>query len=95
MQNQYQTLHLYQARFDASAICAPCTGHISAAVLDVFRTEPLPADSPFWQHPNVRVTPHISAMTNIDTSIRQIKENYERMLRGEQLANLINVEQQY
>jgi 4-hydroxymandelate oxidase len=36
-------------------------GHLSGAILDVFATEPLPADSPFWDHPRVVLTPHSSA----------------------------------
>ena len=36
-------------------------GRPEAAILDVFATEPLPADSPFWDHPRVVLTPHSSA----------------------------------
>ncbi len=38
------------------------TGQISRATLDVFNTEPLPQDHPFWTHPNVLITPHIASL---------------------------------
>lgn len=47
-------------------------GHLAGATLDVFRTEPLPADHPFWRHPGITVTPHTSARTLRDESLAQI-----------------------
>ncbi|MDO6461514.1 glyoxylate/hydroxypyruvate reductase A [Granulosicoccaceae sp. 1_MG-2023] len=44
------------------------SGRLSHAVLDVFRDEPLPPDSPFWQHPSVTVLPHISAPTPVHSA---------------------------
>ena len=49
-------------------IAALDSGHIDHAVLDVFDVEPLPAASPFWQHPSVTVLPHISGPTNRTTA---------------------------
>lgn len=65
------------------------SGHISAACLDVFRVEPLPPEHPFWQHPAILLTPHISAVTNADTAVTQIAENYRRSLAGLPLLNLV------
>jgi len=65
------------------------SGHIAAACLDVFRTEPLPPEHPFWQHPSILLTPHISAVTNADTAVAQIAENYRRSRAGLPLQNLV------
>lgn len=46
---------------DADLISALDGGQLSGATLDVFRTEPLPADHPFWIHPRIRITPHIAS----------------------------------
>ena len=45
---------------DDAMIAALDDGRLAAAVLDVFRQEPLPADDPYWSHPKVRLTPHTS-----------------------------------
>lgn len=40
-------------------------GALSGAALDVFETEPLPADSPLWARPEITISPHISGLTTI------------------------------
>ena len=46
--------------------------HISNAVLDVYRTEPLPKNHSFWQQDNIRLWPHVAAETNPNTAAKQI-----------------------
>jgi glyoxylate/hydroxypyruvate reductase A len=63
------------------------SGQLSGAALDVFRTEPLPPDSPLWSHPKVIVTPHESGGTP-QGSLAHIAENYRRLLAGQPLINI-------
>ena len=65
-------------------------GHLSGAVLDVFRKEPLPADHPFWSDSRITVTPHHASLTNPQAAIPQIMENYQRMVQGEPLKNEVD-----
>lgn len=65
-------------------------GHIAGATLDVFRTEPLPEDHPFWDHPKVRIYPHISAITNPRTAADQVAENFRNMRAGRPFLNVVD-----
>lgn len=80
---------------DAALLAALDSGQLQAACLDVFREEPLPTADPYWSHPAVLVTPHCSAVTNVDTAIHQIVENYQRTINGLPLKHLVNRERGY
>lgn len=75
---------------DTALLNALNTGHIAHATLDVFRQEPLPADNPYWAHPNVTVTPHIAADTRAKTAAQAIAENIRRAENNEPLRHLVD-----
>ncbi|APG60290.1 2-hydroxyacid dehydrogenase [Christiangramia salexigens] len=70
-------------------------GHLSGASLDVFREEPLPEEHPFWEHSKINITPHIASLTNPNSVVAQIVENYERMKEEEPLKNKIELDKGY
>lgn len=61
-------------------------GRIAAAALDVTAEEPLPADSPLWDLPNVFITPHTGGETRRyeDAVLDVMQENLDRLWKGEQ-----------
>ena len=71
------------------------SGHLGGAALDVFRTEPLPPDHPFWRHPKIHVTPHISAQTRCDESIAQIAGKIMALERGEPITGIVDLQLGY
>jgi len=72
-------------------------GWIAGAGLDVFKTEPLPADSEFYDFPNVIVSPHCADMTPSypEKSARLLAENLRRYLEGEPLLKVVDKRRGY
>jgi phosphoglycerate dehydrogenase-like enzyme len=67
-------------------------GHVAGAGLDVVGTEPLPVGDPLWTAPNLVVTPHTSATSQLTTDLvwSILTENVGRYMRGEPLMNLVD-----
>jgi phosphoglycerate dehydrogenase-like enzyme len=67
-------------------------GRIAGAGLDVFETEPLPADSPLWSMPNVIVTPHYAGASPRynERAMRVFIENLKRYRDGQPLRNVVD-----
>ena len=65
-------------------------GTLVAATLDVFGIEPLPADSPFWSHPKVTLSPHNAADTDPDASSVYVADQIAAFERGEALDNVVD-----
>ncbi len=74
-----------EAIVDDDLIAALDSGHLHSATLDVFRTEPLPAEHPFWTHPRITVLPHSARRPRADQIIPHAVENIRRFRAGEPL----------
>jgi glyoxylate/hydroxypyruvate reductase A len=66
------------------------SGHLAGATLDVFRTEPLPAQHAFWKHPKITLTPHTSARTLREESIAQIVGKMLALAQGKPVAGVVD-----
>jgi glyoxylate/hydroxypyruvate reductase len=65
-------------------------GTLLAATLDVFGTEPLPANSPFWSHPKVTLSPHNAADTDPDAISVYVAAQITAFESGEALDNVVD-----
>jgi len=87
------------AIIDENALIATLSsGQIAGACLDVFAKEPLPADSPLWDMPNVYVSPHYST-GNTEGLHRRLKAlflaNLRRLVDGEPMLHVVDPQRGY
>ncbi|RKS72485.1 phosphoglycerate dehydrogenase-like enzyme [Motilibacter peucedani] len=68
------------------------SGRVRAAVLDVFADEPLAPDDPWWDEPNVLVTPHVSGLAPAyaEQVLEIVSQNLRRLREGRSLLNVVD-----
>ena len=75
---------------EADILAALDAGELHAASLDVFEVEPLPGDSPLWQHPRVVITPHNAAESTSESIVRYCLRQIERVEQGLPAENIVD-----
>ena len=75
---------------DADLLDALASGRLSRAVLDVFHTEPLPADHLFWSHPRITVLPHVAAQTDPRSAAQVVAANIHALRAGRSPQHLVD-----
>jgi len=80
---------------EADVLACLADGTLGAASLDVFAQEPLAADSPFWTHPKVVLTPHNAADTDPDEISKYVARQIERFEAGGALENVVDRKRGY
>ncbi|MGK7904125.1 MAG: 2-hydroxyacid dehydrogenase [Hormoscilla sp.] len=75
---------------EADLLRALDAGQMKSACLDVFHREPLPSDHPFWDHPRIIVTPHISAVGQPGEEADRILDAIDRSREGRPLEYAID-----
>jgi phosphoglycerate dehydrogenase-like enzyme len=77
---------------DADLIAATASGHLGGAILDVFRTEPLPAGHPFWGAKGITLLPHIGGgHPQRDATVAKLfVDNLGRFLDGRPLREVVD-----
>ncbi len=70
-------------------------GHLEGALLDVFRSEPLAAESPLWNHAKVIATPHVASISPSRTFAAEIAEDIRRVMAGGRPRHPVDMELGY
>jgi glyoxylate/hydroxypyruvate reductase A len=83
------------SQVEADIVTALKDGTLAGASLDVFQTEPLPADSPLWDLDNVVITPHVAAVSDPAALAGQIAGQIQAFERGEPLKNRVDPQRGY
>lgn len=71
-------------------VAALKSGALAGASLDVFKTEPLPADSPLWDAPNLVLTPHVAAISEPRAVARYVVAQMDAFERGDPMTNIVD-----
>jgi phosphoglycerate dehydrogenase-like enzyme len=80
---------------EADLIASLNAGHIRAAVLDVFRQEPLPPDDPLWSTPGVHITSHTAGPTPDEAIGEVFERNLNRYIAGEPITDAVSAGRGY
>ncbi|MBM28420.1 MAG: hydroxyacid dehydrogenase [Halieaceae bacterium] len=80
---------------EADLIASLNSGHLRAAVLDVFREEPLPPDDPLWATPGVHITSHTAGPTPDEAVAEVFGRNLKRYVAGEPLNDAVRAGRGY
>jgi len=80
---------------DAALLGALDAGRLEAAILDVFATEPLPPEHPYWRHERVWVYPHVAAETDPRAAARVVADTIRRFRAGAALPEHVDRQRGY
>ena len=80
---------------EADLIASLNAGHVRAAVLDVFREEPLPPDDPLWSTPGVHITSHTAGPTPDEAVAEVFERNLKLYLAEEPMADTVRAGRGY
>jgi phosphoglycerate dehydrogenase-like enzyme len=80
---------------EQALITALDSGNIHSAILDVVDVEPLPEPSPLWTRPNVMITPHISAVTELNEAIECFAQTLLALEKEQMVPNQVDFSKGY